>query len=51
MSTGKTIIAVIIAALALSFSATATSHHHVRCTEDMACWNCHTMGNKICGTP
>lgn len=21
-----------------------------RCTEDMPCWNCHTMGNLICGT-
>jgi hypothetical protein len=20
------------------------------CTEDMACWNCATMGNHICGT-
>lgn len=19
------------------------------CTEDMPCWNCHTMGNRICG--
>lgn len=21
----------------------------VRCTEDMPCWDCTTMGNKICG--
>jgi len=21
----------------------------INCQEDMACWNCHTMGNKICG--
>lgn len=21
----------------------------VRCTEDMACWDCHTMGNRVCG--
>lgn len=20
-----------------------------RCTEDMACWNCSTMGNRVCG--
>lgn len=20
------------------------------CTEDMACWDCHTMGNHVCGT-
>lgn len=19
------------------------------CTEDMPCWDCHTMGNRICG--
>lgn len=23
----------------------------VRCTEDMACWDCETMGNQICGKP
>lgn len=21
---------------------------HVTCTEDMRCWNCHTMGNHVC---
>ncbi len=21
-----------------------------RCVEDMPCWDCHTMGNRICGT-
>lgn len=20
-----------------------------RCEEDMPCWNCHTMGNHVCG--
>jgi len=20
------------------------------CTEDMPCWDCHTMGNMVCGT-
>jgi hypothetical protein len=20
-----------------------------RCTEDMVCWDCETMGNKVCG--
>ena len=24
--------------------------HPQRCEEDMPCWNCNTMGNKICGT-
>lgn len=22
-----------------------------KCTEDMACWNCKTMGNRKCGHP
>jgi len=22
---------------------------HQQCQEDMPCWNCHTMGNHICG--
>lgn len=21
------------------------------CTEDMPCWNCNTMGNRVCGKP
>lgn len=21
-----------------------------RCYEDQSCWNCHTMGNKECGS-
>jgi len=24
---------------------------HKSCQEDMPCWDCHTMGNHICGTP
>lgn len=34
-----------------------TLHHHVRlisaapaCYEDDPCWDCTTMGNRICGT-
>lgn len=23
--------------------------HIQRCTEDMTCWDCHTMGNRQCG--
>lgn len=22
---------------------------HNRCQEDALCWNCHTMGNHVCG--
>jgi hypothetical protein len=36
----------IVAAFALVM---ATSSHKPRCEEDEACWNCQTMGNKICG--
>lgn len=30
---------------------TPTHHvkHSTRCEEDQPCWNCKTMGNKICG--
>lgn len=24
---------------------------HSPCAEDDPCWDCHTMGNQICGTP
>lgn len=23
----------------------------VKCNEDMPCWDCHTMGNGVCGSP
>lgn len=26
-----------------------TGRVNVTCTEDMKCWDCHTMGNHICG--
>ncbi len=29
--------------------ATDDVHSDAICTEDMACWNCETMGNMICG--
>lgn len=29
---------------------TADTAPLVRCEEDMPCWDCHTMGNRICGT-
>jgi hypothetical protein len=24
---------------------------YITCQEDMPCWNCETMGNRICGKP
>lgn len=45
-----------IAALALLFLAPAPAApevlspaSHIRCEEDMPCWDCTTMGNGICG--
>jgi hypothetical protein len=35
---------VILIAMALN-----SGHSATRCTEDMSCWNCETMGNHICG--
>lgn len=26
-----------------------TPRHTPQCQEDQPCWNCHTMGNRICG--
>jgi hypothetical protein len=28
-----------------------TTSPDVLCMEDMPCWNCSTMGNRICGAP
>lgn len=25
--------------------------HSPSCAEDDPCWDCHTMGNQICGAP
>ena len=24
-------------------------HDSLTCQEDMPCWDCHTMGNEVCG--
>lgn len=39
-----------IAALALTLTLAACGHGHNRIQEDDPRWNCHTMGNHICGT-
>lgn len=45
------------AALALALAVAALTGCHreaptttpTRCEEDMPCWDCHTMGNRVCG--
>lgn len=34
-----------------STSTPAPAPSTATCTEDMPCWNCHTMGNRVCGVP
>lgn len=42
-----------IAGIALALAMLLTPHPEIepdqRCTEDMSCWDCTTMGNRICG--
>lgn len=35
--------------VAAPFGAEATVAQADTCYEDQPCWNCHTMGNKVCG--
>lgn len=46
------ILAVVIGLGVLAYAHRGDTYNNppTRCTEDMACWNCHTMGNRICGT-
>jgi hypothetical protein len=49
----RTITALLIAltvSLGTVGTATAAPGPGTQCTEDMACWNCRTMGNRICGS-
>lgn len=41
------ILALILWASHLEYEAEAAEY--VRCEEDMPCWDCETMGNRICG--
>lgn len=38
-----------IAVVAVVWVSLSGTRHTTRCTEDMACWDCKTMGNHICG--
>lgn len=44
-------IAALITAAMLAMGAGGTAQAAKRpCVEDMPCWNCHTMGNRVCGS-
>jgi Spy/CpxP family protein refolding chaperone len=43
------VIAALILLLTVATSALAVSSAPSPCQEDMACWDCSTMGNGICG--
>jgi hypothetical protein len=45
----KNYIALILMAVILMVPAAATGPSNDVCYEDMACWNCATMGNGLCG--
>lgn len=43
----------LVGAAALAFGVGTVAFNNAAaqdCQEDEACWNCETMGNKICGT-
>lgn len=43
-------LAILIALIGiLVLASPATGSAPTRCAEDDPCWNCHTMGNLICG--
>lgn len=42
-------LAVVILAAAVGIGVAHHPSKSVRCTEDMSCWDCRTMGNRICG--
>lgn len=45
----RTIFLAMLLALAAIAPVEALNSSDSRCEEDMPCWNCETMGNKICG--
>jgi hypothetical protein len=63
MIAGLRTVAAVLAAVALAFAAVAagmyllgvpparqpTPSPTVTCVEDMPCWDCSAMGNRICG--
>ena len=44
----RLVLVVFLASLFLATGWLETSIH-TRCEEDKPCWNCQTMGNRVCG--
>lgn len=52
--TNAGILAIVFLVMMLAVLTFGVFHNNYRldrleCQEDMACWDCETMGNKICG--
>lgn len=43
------VVAFTLGSVGMTHATTGTNPQ--TCTEDMECWDCHTMGNHICGVP
>ena len=43
------VLALILWASHVEYAAEAGAQPPARCEEDMDCWDCETMGNRICG--
>ena len=44
------ILTIITLALSLTLvGCVSAPDRSVRCEEDQPCWDCHTMGNRVCG--
>jgi hypothetical protein len=42
-------VALVLFLLVACFSVPKLEPHEAKCYEDMECWDCYTMGNKMCG--
>lgn len=42
-------VALVIGCLLVLAPLLGPNRSPIRCTEDMACWDCTTMGNRVCG--
>ena len=43
------VLVIFLVAMMLTVGAFDDASIRGRCFEDQSCWNCETMGNKICG--
>lgn len=45
------VVTILAAILVIGVVAVKSAGPEYGCMEDMPCWDCETMGNRICGTP